>query len=80
MGLIFNNRAAGRIDNQLFKWESWGISFLSMLLRLDKVGKRRGCAAQSHMKLAPSLHSSEPSTWSEATKKLILGTEPSPVN
>lgn len=44
-----------------------------MLLRLEQNGQEKG-------KLPPSFHYIEQFTWSEATKELILGTEPSPVN
>lgn len=46
------------------------------LLGLEISQQQRADVAQSRAKSPPSLHYIERSTWSEATKELILGTEP----
>lgn len=81
VNLIFSKRAVGGFDVQQFKQESWEILFPSYVVQAGtKWAIRRKCGAQSHMKLPPSFHYFEQSTWSEATKELILGTKPNPVN
>lgn len=63
-----------------FKRESWGILFPSMLLGLEQSGHKEGtCCSKSH-EIATFLPHIEQFTWSEATKELIVGTEPNPVN
>lgn len=51
-----------------------------MLLGLEQSGHKDGmCCSKSH-EITTFLPHIEQFTWSEATKELILGTEPNPVN
>lgn len=80
VNLVFSKKVVGGYDVQWFKrvmgdLVSWYVAQAGV-----KRAIRRKCGAQSHMKLPPSFHYFEQSTWSEATKELILGTKPNPVN